>query len=245
MSPELSPRALVQLRALREEISAGAGSAFATVRTLDDVSLTIQAGELVVIAGGVASGAASLVSAVAGLRAIRHGQRRVARGVQIRRGVIGSDACRALVQAWADEQAIDYRTTIGAGVGANGSTPTRLLYVLRVRAEQSSSAPVDAWRSWCAALRTRGGSVLLHGAAASHYQSLSSVAPHRHTVREPLPSGLTSHQRRPANTIRLVSLDAGRIVTADPARRPTSSPYTTDRDAHSSYDPYPTASPGS
>ena len=91
---------LLAVRDLREEVRAGFGQSLFAVRPLDGVSLAVRGGELVVLRGGVACGAASLIAHLTGIRAIRSGARIVARGVQVRRGCISERALAALMSGW-------------------------------------------------------------------------------------------------------------------------------------------------
>jgi hypothetical protein len=227
MSYPSSRTPLLAVHDLREEIHAGSGSTFACVRTLDGVSLTVHAGDLVVVQGGVASGAASLIAAIVGARRTARGARHTMGGLQIRRGRIDHTALRALQAAWPRPRQ-DERPD---------PTRTPVLYVLRVRPATSPStrpaadgtdagtAFAHAWRTWCAALRKRGGSVLVHVATASDVRSRRTDAPRPQFVSE-APSLTDSSWRedeREPRAVRVLTFDAGRIVSADPARRRWSS----------------------
>lgn len=144
---------LLAVREWHEEVRAGLGGATAAVRTLDGVSLAVHAGELVILRGGVASGASTLLSALAGTRAglpaaHRVGHRIAARGVQIRRAAISIDAFRALHAVWTASLPIE-RTS-------------RVIYCFRVRVERQRPEDDEPWRAWARALRAGGGSVIAH-----------------------------------------------------------------------------------
>jgi hypothetical protein len=178
------------------------------------VSIAVHAGELVVVQGGVASGAASLVAAIVGSRRLGAGERHASRGLQIRRGQIDEASLRSLQAAW----------THGGAKPALREQETNVLYVLRVRrtidtTDVPPAARDAAWRGWGAQLRQRGGSVLVHVATAlSHSPSFSAPSRSRR-VSEARPTTLDVSDE--ASAVRVLTLVAGRIVTSGPATRPS------------------------
>jgi len=229
---------LLSVRDLRESLVAGYGNATATVRLLDGVSLSIHAGELILVHGNVASGAGSLCSALAAPRRGVAGERIVARGVAVRRATITPAAREAIVAGWTSEPPI-------------GTSAVRVVYLLRVRTPyleqhrggRSPSVPCSpltdaarvAWRDWSLALRGSGSAVVLFDAGApartgATTGSTSGVAagaaqraghsPAKHAVHETLdvarqwqlPRRTDSGSPAPA-TVRGLALSRGRIVS--------------------------------
>lgn len=213
VTPGASPaRILLALRGWHEEIRAGAGAAQVIVRTLDHVSLTVHAGELVVVRGGVASGAASLIAALSGMRppipALRLGGDRVtASGVQIRRAVISSCALTALRESWS-----------GSVPPSSAPSLRPVVYVFRVR-ESPHRWETDAhWRAWAVTFRASGGSILAHVPTDRWRKSPPAIT----TPRTPAvfeSSAFDSAVTNPGAhaSVREVMLDAGRIVREDRA----------------------------
>lgn len=227
--PDHSPPVVLSVRDLREEVRAGLGRAALSVRTLDGVSLTVHSGELIVLRGGVASGAASLLNALAGVSRHQSGVRLPASGLRVRRACISARAFAAIDAAW--------REVLPAPVLAAEPHPSApLVYVFRVRSPRAAQetrgrdglADPAAWRAWAHALRAGGGSVVAH--VTNHF----TVTPHpparyesdgvRSTaVHEPF-SGTRALRIERTGGVRTITLAAGRIVSADPAIRPWSSP---------------------
>ena len=208
------PPVLVAVRDLREELRAGFGEAMLTVRTLDGVSLALRMGELVVLRGGVASGATSLLHAMSGARPVDRrftaGIRVVAPGVQIRRACISLEALHAMLTVWS---------------AAPGPRSPRehdrspVVYAFRVRPSALNSRLEGAamWAEWAERLRARGGSVLaqmplpMPPTVATRSATMALVGAHQQTVREPSSSDAPAYS---AGHVRLLTLSAGRIVSA-------------------------------
>jgi energy-coupling factor transporter ATP-binding protein EcfA2 len=250
-SPDTPPPVLLAVRDVREEIRAGLGQTSLTVRTLDGVTLQVHAGELVVLRGGVASGASSLLAALSGARRVRTGHRRLARGVQVRRACISSAAFSAIAAAWAQPQP----------AASNQSQPlarARVVYLFRVRAGapgrptavlahdstgRRSAADASVWGVWAESLRAHGGSIVAHVADDRLHDprpyAPSSRYPHAKAAQNTSPAvheatagdrrsypmsrdASTERPRhRPRGTMRTLTLAAGRIVSADPVTHPT------------------------
>lgn len=195
---------LLRVRDLSTEIRAGYGGASCTVRTLDGVSLSVRASEMIIVRGGVASGASTLIDTLSGRRTCDQGERAVSARVQVRRARVGVEAFNAMYAAWSDAR------------GPTGPAPTapgRVVYVLRVTPATErigASTDVTAWRRWASALRASGHSVVAHLVDLSHAMAFYRTRRHEHrepdrpAVRENLVSG---------NSVRIVTLAAGRIVS--------------------------------
>ncbi len=213
-------RLLLAVRDLHEEIHAGFGQSLFAVRTLDGVSVSVRAGELVVLRGGVACGAASLVAQLAGTRPIRTGARIVAKGVRIRRGCISEEALRALVAGWSATPAI-----------TRYAREAPVVHVFYVRPYVSSSARptreagtgYEQWCAWAMALRAQGGGVLVHLPISSETgegrREKGDVRPAGYlpSPLSRLPSRFVHESKGAdnANGVRVLTLAAGRIVSAD------------------------------
>lgn len=213
---------VLEVHDLHEEIRAGLGPATVSVRTLDGVSLSVHAGELVVLQGGVASGAASLFDALCGVGRRRTGQRRVKVGVQVRRASIPHAAYLSIANAW-HSSAVERVTT---------GERTPVVYVFRVRDGRAKVASIEsardsrlmreAWVAWTLALRARGGSVVvqlptgapvgaLSRASAAQYRApRRNVHHHTGAVRESPHADAV--RRASATDVRTVTLAGGRII---------------------------------
>ena len=215
VSARYVPPILLAVRDVHDEVRAGLGQTALVVRTLDGVSLDVRAGELVVLQGGVASGAVSLLETLAGRRRRLSGTRVVAHGVQVRMGTISPAAFQAIAMAWSPALYANE---------ARDSPHRSIVYLFRVRNRQAaeyaarttpSLAAFDEvpWQRWAEALRERGGSVL------AHVPSLTSVNDPRRNkhgvgaVREMAPAAADSVPTSP--TLRVLTLRAGRIITDD------------------------------
>ncbi len=213
-SPSFAHRpVLVAVRNACEEIVAGLGSALCTVRTLDGLACDVRAGELLLLVGGVASGAISLLSALQGVRTRGRAQRLLTPGVRIRRAMIPFAASEAIIAGWKD--ALSAGQTLGI-VGPGNSAP--LVYLLRVRPaasarpETTGAFTLGAWRAWAEALQRQGSAIVL----ARHDEPRPPIRRAVGTVansdpvlvRETPPDGRTQ--------IRTLTLHAGRIVRVEP-----------------------------
>jgi len=158
--------ALLALHDAQEEIVAGLANARLVVRTLDRVSCEVYAGELLVVSGGVASGARSLMGALDGTRTLSCTRRDVANNVRLRRALVAPECADAIVAGWRD-------TTVRNGPDSIAAQDrVRTVYLLRVRQTGSPSAyqfTLSAWRRWSSQVRARGGAVVLcrHDAGSS------------------------------------------------------------------------------
>ena len=195
---------LLRVRDLSTEIRAGYGGASCAVRTLDGVSLSVRAGEMIIVRGGVASGASTLIDTLSGRRTCDQGERAVSARVQVRRAGIGALAFNAMYAAWTDAHG-----AMSPAPGASG----RVVYVLRVKsatARPRAATDTIAWRTWASALRANGHSVIAQLVDPSPAMAPYRTGKHEHrepdrpAVRENLVSG---------NSVRVLTLAAGRIVS--------------------------------
>lgn len=195
---------LLRVRDLSTEIRAGYGGASCTVRTLDGVSLSVRASEMIIVRGGVASGASTLIDTLSGRRTCDQGERAVSARVQVRRARVGGEAFNAMYAAWSDAR---------SSTGLASIASTRVVYVLRVMSPtERTRAETDtiAWRNWAGALRASGHSVVAHVVDPTHAMTPYRTGKHEHreadrpAVRENLV---------PGNSVRVLTLAAGRIVS--------------------------------
>lgn len=208
---------LLAVHDVRDEVRAGFGQSLFAVRTLDGVSLAVRAGELVVLRGGVACGAASLIAHLTGTRAIRSGARIVARGVQVRRGCISARALDALMAGWSAIPAQPIHATVRR---------VPVVHVFRVRPFAESPAQPgsqihaqrEQWRAWAMTLRAQGGSIVVH----APLPAAPKPAPLRRYGLHPLPrnrpvvsEAAAEGTDTPGEGVRVLTLAAGRIVSAD------------------------------
>lgn len=197
---------LLSVHNVHEEIAAGLGRARCIVRTLDGLSCDIRAGELVILQGGVASGASSLLDVFAGMRTRARGTRYIAEKVRVRRGGVGADAARAIIAGWSEQYTLPHTQQRCA--------ETPVAYLLRVRTRSSTTANVDAqhdaWRTWAAALRQRRGTIVL-----SVQQSRAETAQRADIVGALRESTVVREHHLPQTrpNVRILTLVAGKIVT--------------------------------
>lgn len=150
----------------RAEARAGSHSASICIRDLDDVSVAVHEGELVVLHGGVASGANALFHILSGARVLQGGVRTVAPHVRIVRATISARAFAAIHESW------PHRRHARVGYSKRGrSRPTdapprdahRDVFLFRVRpsVEHADTTMMDnAWRAWAHVVRQRGGAIV-------------------------------------------------------------------------------------
>ena len=221
-------RVVLELRECSAHVRAGYGLAAIAVRTLDNISLAVHQRELVLLRGGVASGARALVRALDGRLKICDGSRRAVPNVQLRRASVSAIALQGMVDGWREPVAYDVADAVTSPV----------VYLFRVRSTPASpSGDGDhrdraAWRLWARALRARGGSIV---AQIDHVsEAMPTAARHdeqpvwRPNAKTPAVHDASAGVSRVSETtgasagIRVCTLVAGRLISADPAMRRTS-----------------------
>ena len=180
--PSAASRVLVAVHEVSDEVRAGFGRTAFVMRTLDKVSLSVCSGELVLLHGGVASGAVSLLAALAGHRMPPRGSRTMAHGVQVRRASISTAAAQGIVSGWTRATQPDHIPTLRRQKQAQTlaqpqpqvPTQPQVVYVLRVRAPKRLALPQSpdsppavphderrVWAAWANDLKRRGASVVV------------------------------------------------------------------------------------
>ncbi len=211
---------LLSVHNLHEEIVAGAGGATCAVRTLDGLSCHVRVGELVVLQGGVASGANSLLDVFAGLRTRVRGVRQMHPRAQIRRGAISTTAARAIVSAWSNPHRVPAALAASArrpdSANATSDAGAPLAFLLRVHTRRDAVPALEVmawWRDWAVRVRARNVAVVLavHLAFDNKERTEGPEASHEQLqVREP-------QRMYGSERVRVLTLRAGRII-ATPAR---------------------------
>lgn len=202
---------LLSVRGLHETVAAGYGNAMLVVRTLDDVSLSVHRGDLVLVSGAAGGGAASLVATLAGRRRVSHGSRDLSPGARVRRGVVSPAARDAIVAGWMAPPEWPVLPWQAGGV--------RTAYLLRVRqpsaraeraTEDSSHAtpiargehgpaeqPIaESWMVWARALRQAGGAIVLWEAGAARSAVHADVATRLEMLRSTGSNGIRARGER-------------------------------------------------
>lgn len=178
----------------------------ASVRTLDDVSVEVHAGELLVVESAAFNGAGALYSALVGAGRGIAGERHVSAGVQLRRGSIPASARDSIVATWAH------------GVSA-ALSEARVVYLLRVRSGltvASSRVAQDAWHDWATALRASNGAVVLFDTSREGMRSTPAEFTRAATVAGVARAARVAEPSQGSGTmrgrLRTLTLSAGRIV---------------------------------
>ncbi len=257
------------------EVTAGIpGQCAVSVRVLDDVTLRIHAGELLLLQAPEALGQSMLLAALAGReQSPRHRYVRAVRdavpGLRIRRAALHLDAVWAILRGW--QEAI-VSTVIPESAGA-GSRTLYLLRASRQRAQGGSALTLREaaeWRRWGRqAHERRDGVVIACPPLANPSIAQQPVTtPHdqaRHALtvssaHEPMATYDAHAVGGEARTIRLLELRAGRLhtirtprqyvsdaarLTVDPAPHPWSAHGSSDAHAPTASRPSPTALPES
>lgn len=257
---------LLSMAQASADVTAGIpGRCALSVRVLDDVSLSIHAGELLLLQAPEALAQTLLLAAMAGgplaaghryVRATRN----AATGLRIRRAALHHDAIPEIMRGWQDAR--------GASVPPTSGT----VYLLRaMHPRVTDSGPLTPraaaeWRRWGRSAHERRDGVMIVWAPrtsqpdnATHSAALPATPPSRahETVASYHPRDFIP-QHAP---IRLLELRAGRLYTvrsprpytaptawltaADPAPRPWCSGGSTGAPPPTACCPDPTTSPES
>jgi hypothetical protein len=245
------PRLLSVARA-RAEISAGVpGRCAISVRVLDDVTVHIHAGELLLVHAPEALAQSMLLAALAGREhSPRHryvrSMRDAAPGLRIRRAALPVDAVSDIMRGWQEAH-------------VPPSAPTsRTLYLLRAsRAGAVTRREAAEWRQWGRhAHERRDGIVIACSAPSVRTDHDPRPRPVR-AAHEPRADYALDTSVTASPTIRLLELRAGRLhavqtphrygtnterLTADPVLRPWSARGKSDARSPTACRPSPIAS---
>ncbi len=230
-------RVLVSVTNAREVIRAGFGGARLTVRTLDQISCHVHAGELLTLRGSVASGALSLLRALHGTSPRIRAEHRSVPHVQLRRATISALAARSIDEGWRDVRT-KRRELAAVDAGsphcvreAQPGPRSPVVYLLRVRSPRVGERPpvsplVDTpqsgahvWREWAQQVRDAGGAVVL--AVQTPLADSRPAPPHAKTRPTNRGTRFTSMAVREGagasgGNIRTLTLHAGQFINADP-----------------------------
>jgi len=248
------PRLLSVARA-SAEISAGVpGRCAISVRVLDDVTLRIHAGELLLVQAPEALAQSMLLAALAGgEHSPRHryvrSMRDAAPGLRIRRAALPVDAVQEIMRGWQEAHV------------PSTAPASRTLYLLRAsRAGAVTPREAAEWRLWGRQAHERRDGIVI---ACPPVSVSIGHAPRQLPVRaahEPSAAYALVTPATTSRTIRLLELRAGRLhsvrsprqyrfnadrLTADPVRHPWSAGGSSDAHAPTAFHPSPRVSPES
>lgn len=209
-----------------------------TVRVLDDVTLRIHAGELVLLQARESLAQSMLLTALAGGEySPRHRYVRAVRdavaGLRIRRAALHPDAVPEIMRGW--KEAI-----ITSAMSGATSNPSRTLYLLRAAGQR---APRDGaltlreaaeWRRWGRQAHERRDGVVIACPPLAPAGSQEWSPPTVSSAREPIATYVAGADVEAGRTIRLFELRAGRLHTVRTPRRYVSvaDRLTVDREPH-------------
>lgn len=250
----MMPPRLLSLARASAEISAGIpGRCAVSVRVLDDVTLRIHAGELLLLQAPEALGQSMLLAALAGrehsprYRYVRS-VRETAPGLRIRRAALHVDAVREITRGWQEARVLDT------------APASRTLYLLRAtRAGVITPREAAEWRRWGRQAHERRDGIVIACSPPFAGPSQAPPASMIRSTREPAAWYASDTALEPSRTIRRLELRAGRLhsvrtprqeskterLTAGPAPLPWFAGGSSDAHAPTASHPSPTVSPES
>lgn len=170
------PTPLLHVAGLTQTLSIGIGSAVASVRTLTDVSLTVAAGDCVVLAGGRGAGERALLAVIAGDRRGVTGTCDVDPTCRVRVLRIGRAAALALAHEWARAASIAASTSdADAARIANSHAHPAELFLLDVSDESRDRADAHAADARAADARAAPAEKPLDRAALLNWATLCTL----------------------------------------------------------------------
>lgn len=211
---------LLSVAQLRAEVRAGLPDQCAvSVRVLDGVSIRIYAGELLLLQAPDALGPAMLLAALAGREYSPHhrcvrSERKVVRGLQIRRAALHPDVIPEIVHGWQEACAGEERPA------------SRVLYLLRASRQRppagraATMRELGEWRRWGRQARERRDGIVI--------ASTSPPAPPPHRGQPPItgrarePEATYQARSSPPSGMRCLELRAGRLHIVRAPRRTVS-----------------------
>ena len=221
----MKPRLLTVARASAEVTAGIPGRCAVSVRVLDDVTLRIHAGELLLLQAPEALGQSMLLAALAGQEhSPRHryvrSVRDAAPGLRIRRAALHVDAVREIMRGWQE------------AIVAPAATASRTLYLLRASRQRASRGgaltlrEAAEWRRWGRQAHERRDGVVITCAPMSETREQGPQVPRVRSAHEPAARYEVDEACDGIRTIRLLELRAGRLHTV---RRPRGSSASADR----------------
>jgi hypothetical protein len=189
------------------------GHCAARVRLLDDVTLRVHAGELLMVQGPESLGRALLLSVLAGASSPgRHryvrGVRALAPRVRIRRAAVHAMAVQAIVRGWQDAE-----SPRDAGTEERHRRPPTLYLLRASRSAAPTRFETREWRRWARRARERHDGIVIAGAASP--PTLPDAIPLvRSAAREPAVRYQVRGDRAPhhdAGGVRILEIRAGRL----------------------------------
>ena len=210
-----------------------------SVRTLDQISCHVHAGELLTLRGSVASGALSLLRALHGTSPRIRAEHHSAPHVQLRRATISASSALGIESGWrdlsdgvqqTDSADIVTSSTLELRRGGPRGPRSPVVYLLRVRSPERGDAATaeplvdDAqtasrtWHEWAQHVRDSGGAVVL---AVQTPLATFAQTQTRPTVRGArlIPTSVRERVSVRADNIRTLTLHAGQFVSAGPDER--------------------------
>lgn len=251
----MMPPQLLSVARASAEISAGIpGRCAVSVRVLDDVTLRIHAGELLLLQAPEALGQSMLLAALAGrehsprYRYVRS-VRETAPGLRIRRAALHVDAVREITRGWQEARVLDT------------APASRTLYLLRAtRAGVITPREAAEWRRWGRQAHERRDGIVIACPPPSTERDPASPRRPVHSAHEPPASYEPDTLPACGLGIRRFELRAGRLhsvrtprrvrtnsprLTAGPAPLPWFAGGSSDAHAPTASHPSPTVSPES
>ena len=215
----IKPRLLSVKRASADVTAGIPGHCAVSVRVLDDITLRIHAGELLVVQVPEAFGQSMLLAALAGrdhgpqqryVRAVRE----AAPGLRIRRAALHVHAVQEIMRGWQEL------------AGAPTVPASRTLYLLRAsRGGPLTLREAAEWRRWGRQSHARHDGIVIacppmHGTRESACDAPAATCMHEPTARYALQSA--NDALKHARTIRILELRAGRLHDVRAPRRSSS-----------------------
>jgi len=174
---------LLALADARAELCAGTANSGCAVRLLDNVTLVVSAGDLVVVQSREPASQWALLTAlegrsVRGLRRVVQASRRADPSLRIRRAAIRAAAVVPIEMGWRLAQSRAASGSAKPVVASRGA-----LYLLRATREGPlAPGEHDAWMTWSRQLREAGGAIVVTTASSGPPRGAALRAAHEPPV---------------------------------------------------------------
>ena len=219
------PRLLSMARASAEVTAGIPGQCAVSIRVLDDVTLRIHAGELLLLQAREALSQSMLLTALAGgNHSPRHRYVRAVRdavpGLRIRRAALHLDAVPEIVRGW--REAILASAVPGAPSTATASSTLYLLRVSRQRSSRDAALTLREaaeWRRWGRQAHERRDGVVITCPPLAIFGGQKRHAPTASSAHEPMATYDARAVVEEPRAVRLLELRAGRLHTVRAPRR--------------------------